>query len=71
MNKKPTKKLIIREEVKDIDGYWIYLKDGWCNMSGEHTIVEDTKKEAYKAFKYVERCSCAECKTEARAYVKN
>lgn len=39
---------------KDIDGYWIYLNEGynWCDCE---TIHEDTVKEVLEQIKYIEK----------------
>lgn len=52
--------MIARAE-RDDDGFWIYLHDGYADASntGCHTIVEDTRREAFDH--EVERCTCAQC----------
>ena len=37
---------------KDIDGYWVYLSDGY-NWEGCGTIHEDTVKEVLEQVKYI------------------
>jgi len=45
------------------DGYWVYLKAGW-NVGGEslHIIHEDNPTQCAKAFAWVEKCKCNECR---------
>lgn len=64
--RKPSKRELkkrIAEEWLDSDGYWIALKGGWQDSFNPtcHTIVEDTKAEAYKVLACSEPCNCAEC----------
>ncbi len=47
----------IESYTKDIDGYWIYLKEGY-NWSGCGTIHEDTIKEVLKQISYIEKGEC-------------
>jgi hypothetical protein len=57
---KLTKRMIGVAE-RDEDGYWVYLKDGWCLLGeqGNHTIHEDTRAEAMVT--EVELCYCDAC----------
>jgi hypothetical protein len=54
-------KEFIELEERDQDGYWIYLRRGFCDMGNLqcHTIVEPTKREAHAHD--VEPCHCKEC----------
>ena len=54
-------KEFIELEERDEDGYWIYLRKGFCDMSNPqcHTIVEDTKKAAHAHD--IEPCNCDAC----------
>jgi hypothetical protein len=58
----------ILEESRDDDGYWIILRDGWCDgfNPGCHTIVENTKREAYQHDAVP--CECRECKDAALSH---
>lgn len=53
----------IDSEERDGDGYWIYLKRGYCasHEPGCHTIREDTKREAYAELRNAHRCDCEDC----------
>tara|TARA_R100000234_G_scaffold951_1_gene786 strand:- start:646 stop:834 length:189 start_codon:yes stop_codon:yes gene_type:complete len=42
---------------KNIDGYWLYLKDGY-NWAGCGTIHEGTIKEVLKQIPYIEKGKC-------------
>jgi hypothetical protein len=60
----------IANEYRDSDGYWIEMADGWCDDSGAHGIVEDTKRAAYDKLRSVARpCRCAECAERMRKVV--
>jgi hypothetical protein len=53
----------IDEIYRDSDGWWIYLKRGYCwDDKGLHTIHEDTQKEAIECLYYTEKCDCDYCK---------
>ena len=54
----------IEEEFNDSDGYWIYLKPGWCCDGDpvEHIIHEDTKAIARRRMKEVQPCNCEDCR---------
>lgn len=44
------------------DGYWVYLKDGWCiEQKGQHIIHENTPSQCFNLLKHVEVCICKEC----------
>jgi hypothetical protein len=44
------------------DGLWIRLKDGYCRPGGDvHFIFERSIRDAWRALKTVEKCSCADC----------
>jgi hypothetical protein len=55
------KREAIQRQERDEDGYWIYLKSGWCDAENPncHVIVESTKREAlaHRAM----RCQCNNC----------
>ncbi len=59
-----TNRNLIAQEYRDSDGYWIYLKPGWQNGAdpGTHSIVEDSKRDAYSTLRSAKPCDCAECK---------
>jgi hypothetical protein len=54
---------LIKEEYRDSDGYWIYLKPGWqCGDDrGTHGITEYTKRDARGRLSQVIPCDCADC----------
>lgn len=53
----------IDEIFHDSDGYWCYLKHGWCwDDPGLHIIHEDTQKEVLRCIRETKRCNCIECK---------
>jgi hypothetical protein len=58
-------KLLVADEFRDSDGYWITLKRGWKNgqdpVGTLHQIHEDTKREAYSWLSSALPCDCAEC----------
>lgn len=56
-------RVLIAEEYRDSDGYWIYLKPGWQNGAdpGTHGIVESTKRDAYSTLTMAKPCGCADC----------
>jgi len=51
----------IERQYKDEDGYWIELRRGWVVPGDAHSIVENTKREAYAKLRDVVRCQCKEC----------
>jgi hypothetical protein len=55
------KRGVIKRQGLDEDGFWIYLKSGWCDTEnpGCHTIVEATRDEAHAH--RVHRCRCRSC----------
>ena len=53
---------IIESEGQEDDTYWIYLKPGFQNGSGEHAIAEDTKGLARTRLSDVIPCLCPECR---------
>jgi len=63
------RKDIIQETEVHMDGFAIHLKPGFHNgddpLLPEHSIWEDTKREAYARLKEVVPCACEGCK-EAR-----
>jgi hypothetical protein len=46
---------------KDFDGYWIDLQRGW-QWQECHTVHEWRVRDAVAAFKWIEPCSCDDCK---------
>jgi hypothetical protein len=55
------RKRLIAQEYRDSDGYWINLHYGWRVRGDAHSIVENTKREAYAKLADVVMCSCDEC----------
>jgi hypothetical protein len=53
----------IRDWYADQDGYWINLKPGW-QWQDCHTVHEWIVKDVIESFKWIERCSCDECKAK-------
>jgi hypothetical protein len=53
----------IESSFHDIDGYWVYLRDGWQNRynPGCHIITEDTRAKALSVARDAIPCECAEC----------
>ena len=44
------------------DGFWVYLKDGFCGDDmGCHIIHEDSPSACLKAMRYIQPCTCREC----------
>lgn len=45
------------------EGYWVNLRDGWCNPADPscHTLHEDTPQECAQYFP-VEQCWCKDCR---------
>ncbi len=60
--KKPRALKHIESEGQEEGTYWIYLKPGFHNGSGEHAIAADTKREARADLPNVEPCDCEECR---------
>lgn len=52
---------IVQSEGQESETYWIYLRPGFHNGSGEHAIAADTKREARGRLSDVESCDCKEC----------
>ena len=50
----------------DEDGWWIYLKDGWCCDPATHTIHEDTKARAIEELRDTRACECCDACVDAR-----
>ena len=52
---------VIQEAWRDSDGYWIALRNGYCDAENPqcHQIHEDTRREAMAH--NVERCDCRAC----------
>ncbi len=60
VSKKYQSKIDIIE--KDEDGYWAYLKRGFCfDDRGLHTIHEDTKTEILSCIREIKPCFCSSC----------
>jgi hypothetical protein len=59
---------VIQEEYRDSDGYWIHLRPGYRSgqdpVGCQHSIVEDTKREAYSWLSNVRPCDCDDCKAQ-------
>ena len=51
----------VSDERSNGDGYWVYLKSGFCYESETHAIHEDTLKGCAECLRYVEPCSCSDC----------
>lgn len=50
------------------DGYWVYLKLGFCwDDQGLHTIHEWKVKDVMKAWQGVMPCKCDECRKYAQS----
>ena len=48
----------------DEDGYWVYLKDGYCwEFPGQHTIHEDAISRVLECVREAAACTCPECGT--------
>lgn len=57
---------VIESEGQEDDTYWIYLRPGFIVAeAGAHQIAEDTKRQARAKLAGIERCSCAECVSQA------
>lgn len=55
----------IESQEQDVDGYWIYLRNGYCNSldPGTHAFIEDTKVKVIAQFRSgVAPYSCEQCK---------
>lgn len=51
------------------DGYWVLLKNGYCDPLTEcHAVHEWTIKDLKVAFKSIKPCTCVDCR---RALAKN
>ncbi len=48
------------------DGWWIDLPFGWIMPSGEHGIVEDTKREALAKLADAIPCDCPRCSADVK-----
>tara|TARA_R100000664_G_C2745889_1_gene133664 strand:+ start:916 stop:1104 length:189 start_codon:yes stop_codon:yes gene_type:complete len=57
LNKIIKKDKRIESYYKDLDGYWLVLKDGY-NWDGCGTIHEDTIKEVLKQIPNIEKGEC-------------
>jgi hypothetical protein len=51
----------VSDERSNGDGYWVYLKSGFCYERETHAIHEDTLKECAECLRFVEPCSCSDC----------
>ncbi len=60
-NRSLRRSLIVESEGQETETYWIYLKPGFHNGSGEHAIAEDTKREARSRLSDVKACECVSC----------
>jgi hypothetical protein len=52
---------VVESEGQEDDTYWIYLKYGFHNGSGEHAIAENDKRAARSRITDVTVCYCEEC----------
>lgn len=60
--KHPEKVAELGSEVQpDDDGYWIYLRPGWCSAPQEHIVHEWSVKDVLAAFASVRPCACKDC----------
>lgn len=51
------------------EGYWIYLKLGWCNDGDTHVVHEYTVQDCLKVFRNnVTPCFCEECQNKLEDY---
>lgn len=50
----------ISDERNSGDGYWVYLKPGWCIEPELHSIHEETPLECLRKLKDIQRCHCAD-----------
>lgn len=61
---RPTRKLVVQDEWKDCDGYWLLLTRGFhCDSS--HAIRESSKSAAYRRVRDVRPCKCTDCAAKA------
>jgi len=52
---------MIQSEGQEEGTYWIYLRPGFENGSGEHAIAHDNRRLARARLRDVIVCDCAEC----------
>jgi hypothetical protein len=61
----------ISDERCQDDGFWVYLKPGWCNAYEDpvaarcgdplHIIHEETPASSLRVLRYIEKCTCKDC----------
>lgn len=61
---RPTRALVVDQEWKDSDGYWLLLYPGF-HIDHAHAIHESSKTAAYRRVREVEQCKCIDCKAKA------
>lgn len=59
--KYPDKIAEVGDESSTGDGYWLYLKDGWCWQGEVHSVHEWNMKDLLKAWGDVQPCDCEDC----------
>ncbi|HNT25846.1 MAG TPA: hypothetical protein PKM21_15870 [Anaerolineales bacterium] len=63
LEKHPDKIETIENETDTGDGYWLYLRPGWCTDDlGSHIIHDDTAEKLVSLFRYVQPCACGQCR---------
>lgn len=62
---RPYRKLVVSNEWKDSDGYWMLLYTGF-QIDGAHAIHESSRTAASARVRDVRPCKCIDCKAKHR-----